>query len=35
MVVHSRQEMAHPTASDLVRVIRGKTRRKRAKKAAA
>jgi len=35
MVVHSRQELAHPTATDLVRVIRGKPRRKRARKAAA
>jgi DNA-binding NarL/FixJ family response regulator len=36
MVVHSRQEMAGPTARDLVRVIRGKTKRRtRAKKVAA
>ncbi|MBI5304903.1 MAG: hypothetical protein HY868_22410 [Chloroflexi bacterium] len=32
MVVHSRQELAGPTASDLVRVIKGKTRQRRAKK---
>ncbi len=32
MVVHSRQELAGPTASDLVRVIGGKQRRRRAKK---
>lgn len=36
MVVHSRQELAGPTARDLVSVIRGKQRRRaRAKKVAA